>query len=54
MSLWFSRLSFSFINPVSLYNSLKGVNFVLPDMILIATLKIMEFYTARNKKLSIP
>ena len=38
MSLWFSRLSFSFINPVSLYNSLKEVNFVPPDMILIASI----------------
>jgi len=38
MSLLFSRLSFSFINPVSLYNSLKEVNFVPPDMILIASI----------------
>jgi hypothetical protein len=32
------RLSFSFINPVSLYNSLKEVNYVPPDMILIASI----------------
>jgi hypothetical protein len=37
-SLWFSRLFFSFIYPVSLYNSLKEVNFVPPDMILIASI----------------
>ena len=35
MSWWFSVLSFNFDNPVSLYNSLKGINFVPPDMILI-------------------
>ena len=38
MSLWFSLLSFNFDNPVSLYNSLKGVNFVPPDIILIASI----------------
>ena len=38
MSPWFSRLSFSFINPVSFYNSLKEDNVVPPDMILIASI----------------
>ena len=37
MSVWFSHLSFNSNNPVSLYNSLKGVNFVPPDIILIAS-----------------